>query len=162
MDCDCITENLFVGPCLLGAEEAEELRSLGVTAILSLQDKEEDMRKRGVEWEEKAALNAKLAFRNVPVRDFDGEVLREGLRSRELCRVAAKQQTYQLVRLRTSDSSGGPRVFVCASERAPLLENNFPSENTGLASGVSGSQKIPLVATLDFAQFVRFLWSLAL
>ena len=70
MDCDRITDNLFVGSCLLDREEAEELRSLGVTAILSLQT-EQDMGKRGIEWEEKAALATKLAFRSVPVRDFD-------------------------------------------------------------------------------------------
>ncbi len=37
MDNDCITSNLFVGSCVLDLKEAEELRSLGVTAILSLQ-----------------------------------------------------------------------------------------------------------------------------
>ncbi len=78
MDCDRITENLFVGSCLLGAEEAEELRRLGVTAILSLQT-EEDMGERGVQWEEKAASAAKLAFRNLPVRDFDSMDLRRKL-----------------------------------------------------------------------------------
>ena len=78
MDCDRITDNLFVGSCLLDVKEAEELRSLGVTAILSLQT-EEDMRKRGTEWEEKAALAARLRFRSVPVRDFDSEDLRRKL-----------------------------------------------------------------------------------
>ena len=67
--CDRITENLFVGSCLLDTNEIAELRSLGVTAILSVQT-EEDMGERGIEWEKKAALAAKLAFRNVPVRDF--------------------------------------------------------------------------------------------
>jgi len=70
MDCDRISDNLFVGSCLLDLKEVEELHSLGITAILSLQT-EEDMGKRGIEWEEKAALTAKLAFRSVPVRDFD-------------------------------------------------------------------------------------------
>lgn len=54
------------------------LRSLGITAILSLQTPE-DMGERGVEWEEKAALNAKLAFRSVPVRDFDTDDLQRNL-----------------------------------------------------------------------------------
>ena len=47
MDCDRITENLFVGSCLLDLKEVDELRLLGVTAILSLQT-EEDVRNRGI------------------------------------------------------------------------------------------------------------------
>jgi protein-tyrosine phosphatase len=78
MDCDRITSNLFVGSCLLDRKEAEELRSLGVTAILSLQTKQ-DMGKRGIEWEEKAAFVAKLPFRNVPVTDFDAADLQRKL-----------------------------------------------------------------------------------
>jgi len=67
---DRIAENLLVGSYLLDANEVEELRSLGVTAIFSLQT-EEDTGKRGIDWEEKEASAAKLAFRNLPVRDFD-------------------------------------------------------------------------------------------
>jgi protein-tyrosine phosphatase len=78
MDCDRITQNLFVGSCLLDLTETEELRSLGITAILSLQT-EEDTRKRGIEWEEKAASVAKLRFRSVPVRDFDSADLQRKL-----------------------------------------------------------------------------------
>ena len=78
MDCDQVTENLFVGSCLLDSKDLEDLRSLGITAILSLQTPE-DMGERGMEWEEKAALNAKLAFRSVPVRDFDTDDLQRNL-----------------------------------------------------------------------------------
>ena len=78
MDCDRITDNLFVGSCLLDLKEAEELRSLGVTAILSLQT-EQDMGERGIGWEEKAALAAKLKFRSVPARDFDAADLQRKL-----------------------------------------------------------------------------------
>ena len=46
------------------------MRSVGITAILSLQT-DEDLRERGIEWERKAALAASLTFRSVPVRDFD-------------------------------------------------------------------------------------------
>lgn len=78
MDCDRIAQNLLVGSCLLDTNEVEELRSLGVTAILSLQT-EQDTGERGIEWEEKAALAAKLTFRSVPVRDFDAADLRRKL-----------------------------------------------------------------------------------
>ena len=46
------------------------MRSVGITAILSLQT-EEDLGERGTAWEEKAALAANVAFQNVPVKDFD-------------------------------------------------------------------------------------------
>ena len=78
MDCDRIAENLCVGSCPLDSKDLEDLRSLGVTAIMSLQT-EEDTGERGIEWEEMAALNAKLAFRNVPVRDFDAPDLQKKL-----------------------------------------------------------------------------------
>jgi protein-tyrosine phosphatase len=78
MDCDQIIENLFVGSCLLDSKDFEDLRPLAITAILSLQT-DEDMGQRDIGWEEKAALNAKLAFRNVPVRDFDAADLQRKL-----------------------------------------------------------------------------------
>ena len=78
MDCDRIAEHLFLGSCLLESKDLEDLWSLRVTAILSLQT-DEDMGERGMEWEEYAALNAKLAFRNVPVRDFDAQDLQRKL-----------------------------------------------------------------------------------
>ncbi len=70
MDCDQITDNLFVGSCPLDSKDFKDLRSLGITAILSLQTPE-DTGERGIEWEEKPALNAQLAVRSMP---------REGLR----------------------------------------------------------------------------------
>lgn len=78
LDCDRVTRNLLVGSYPMDSKEVEELRSLGITAILSLQT-DEDLAERGVEWEEKAALAAKLTFRNVPVRDFDGADLQRKL-----------------------------------------------------------------------------------
>jgi protein-tyrosine phosphatase len=70
MDCDRVTCNLLVGSYPLDSKEVEELRSVGITAILSLQT-DEDLGERGIEWERKAALAANLTFRSVPVRDFD-------------------------------------------------------------------------------------------
>jgi len=55
---------------LLDTNEVEELRALGVTAILSLYT-EQDVGELGIEWEERAALLAKLMFWSAPVRDFD-------------------------------------------------------------------------------------------
>ena len=66
MDCDRIASNLFVGSCLLDRKEVEELRSLGVTAILSLQT-EQDMGKRGIDWEEKEALSRKAGLPERPL-----------------------------------------------------------------------------------------------
>jgi protein-tyrosine phosphatase len=70
MNCNRITQHLLVGSSLLDPKDFEELRSLGVTAILSLQS-EEDMGKRGIPGEEAEAVSANLAFRSVPIQDFD-------------------------------------------------------------------------------------------
>jgi protein-tyrosine phosphatase len=78
MDCDRVTGNLLVGSYPLDNKELEELRSVGITAILSLQT-EEDVKERGIEWEGKAALAANLTFRSVPVRDFDTADLQQKL-----------------------------------------------------------------------------------
>jgi protein-tyrosine phosphatase len=78
MDCDRIAKNLFVGSSLHDASEVERLRSLGITAILSLQT-EEDIGAEGLNREKKAAVAAELAFRNVQVNDFDAADLRRRL-----------------------------------------------------------------------------------
>lgn len=70
MDCDRIAQNLVVGSSLLEENEIEKLRSLGITAILSLET-EEDVGKDRINWEETVALAANLTFRNVPVNDLD-------------------------------------------------------------------------------------------
>ena len=77
-DCDRVTSSLLIGSCPLDSEEIEELRSEGITAILSLQT-DEDLEERGIEWERKAALAANLTFRSVPVRDFDSADLQQKL-----------------------------------------------------------------------------------
>jgi protein-tyrosine phosphatase len=73
MDCHRITPNLLVGSYPLDSEEVEELRSAGITAILSLQT-DEDLEERGIDWERKAALAANLTF-----RDFDTADLQQKL-----------------------------------------------------------------------------------
>jgi atypical dual specificity phosphatase len=70
MNYDRIAKNLFVGASLHDAKEIEHLRSLGITAILSLQS-EEDTGQQGLEWEKDTAAAAEMGFRNVPVNDFD-------------------------------------------------------------------------------------------
>jgi protein-tyrosine phosphatase len=78
MNCGRIAENLLVGSSPLDEGEIESLRSLGITAILSLQT-EEDVGKDGIEWEQRAASATNLTFRNVPVNDFDKADLRRKL-----------------------------------------------------------------------------------
>ena len=70
MNCNRIAQNLLVGSSVLEENEIEILRSLGITAILSLQT-EDDVAKDRIDWEETVALAANLTFRNVPVNDFD-------------------------------------------------------------------------------------------
>lgn len=78
LDCDRVTCNLLVGSYPLDSKEVEELRSVGITAILSLQTNE-DLAERGIEWEKDAALAANLSFQSVPVSDFDAEDLQRKL-----------------------------------------------------------------------------------
>lgn len=78
MKFDRVMPSLFVGPVPRDASDFEELRSLKITAILSLQT-EDDLRDRGPGWERKSAAVVGLAFRNVPVQDFDSADLRRKL-----------------------------------------------------------------------------------
>ena len=71
MRCDRVLPNLFVGPDLWDEADFETLESLKISAILSLQREDDFRREDGLEWERSAAARAGLAFRNVPVTDFD-------------------------------------------------------------------------------------------
>lgn len=62
----------------VGYHDFDALKAVNITAILSLQTKG-DLRDRGIEWEERAALRAGLEFRSVPVTDFDADDLRHKL-----------------------------------------------------------------------------------
>jgi predicted protein tyrosine phosphatase len=68
--CDCILSNLYVGPDPRVQEEYEQLRSLNVTAILSLQT-EADVRSGGIERARRMAKSAGFGFINAPITDFD-------------------------------------------------------------------------------------------
>jgi protein-tyrosine phosphatase len=70
MKCDSATETLLVGPDLREAADFQQLISLKVSAILSLQTAE-DLRNRGINWEEQSATAVGLVYRNVPVTDFN-------------------------------------------------------------------------------------------
>ncbi|HTS34655.1 MAG TPA: dual specificity protein phosphatase family protein [Candidatus Solibacter sp.] len=69
MDCAFVTTNLSVGPCPDDVADFEELKLRGISAILSLQSAEDVENDAG--WEPATAQAAGLAFRNVPVMDFD-------------------------------------------------------------------------------------------
>lgn len=70
MKCDSVTEKVLVGPDLREAADFQQLISLKVSAILSLQT-EDDLRNREVDWEEESATAVGLVYRNVPVTDFN-------------------------------------------------------------------------------------------
>ena len=78
MDYDRVTSRLLIGSYPLDSREVEELRSVGITAILCLQT-DEDLGERGIKWEEKAAQTANLTFRSLPVKDFDAADLQQKL-----------------------------------------------------------------------------------
>lgn len=65
-----IVPNLLVGPQPCETADFEELKSYGVTAILSLQS-EEDLNHRIAGWAEAEAGSAGMVFFNKPVLDFD-------------------------------------------------------------------------------------------
>jgi protein-tyrosine phosphatase len=70
MKWDRVMPGLFVGPDPREEADFDALRAVKITAILSLQTKD-DLRDRGIEWEERSALRAGLTFRSVPVTDFN-------------------------------------------------------------------------------------------
>jgi len=76
--CDCILPNLFVGPDPRVEEEFEQLRSLKITAILSLQT-DDDVRQCGVAHAQAAAERAGFVFCSMPITDFNRLELRRKL-----------------------------------------------------------------------------------
>jgi protein-tyrosine phosphatase len=78
MKWDCVMPGLFVGPDPRDEADFDALKAVKITAILSLQTKD-DLRDRGIEWEEKSALRAGLVFRRVPVTDFNATDLQHKL-----------------------------------------------------------------------------------
>ena len=78
MKWDCVTPCLFVGPDPREDADFDALKAANITAILSLQT-HHDLRDRAVDWEERSARAAGMAYRNVPVTDFDSANLRRKL-----------------------------------------------------------------------------------
>ena len=70
MDCHFVTRNLCIGVNPQDQSDLKQLQSMGITAILSLQSKE-DIRDRGADWEKSAAETEGLTYRNVSVTDYD-------------------------------------------------------------------------------------------
>ncbi len=70
MKCACILNHLYIGPDLRLQQEYEQLQSLKVTAILSLQT-EADIGRGGLQRAKRMAKSAGFGFINAPVTDFD-------------------------------------------------------------------------------------------
>jgi dienelactone hydrolase len=70
MKCDRVIPRLFVGAAPLADDDFQQLKTLNVTAILSLQT-EEDGPEGAIESERNAAVEAGIGFTNLPVADFD-------------------------------------------------------------------------------------------
>src|SRR5215467_14938588 len=70
MNCAEITQKIFVGPCPYDPDDFHSLKGKSVTAILSLLTAD-DADELGRASEDTFASAAGLAFRNVPVTDFD-------------------------------------------------------------------------------------------
>jgi len=81
MDFSRVLSELLVGSCPLNASDQDVLaKSLGVTAVLSLQT-DEDLERLGCDWDRMRGHYRRLSItpRRVPVRDFDSEDLRAKL-----------------------------------------------------------------------------------
>lgn len=66
-----VTPELFVGPAPVDTQDFLQLRGLGVTAILSVENPEEDGVADAIEEESQAARGNEIHFTNLPVTDFD-------------------------------------------------------------------------------------------
>ena len=69
MDCAFVTTELWIGPCPAVSADFQDLKLRGISVILSLQSEEDVEEEPG--WEQAEARSAGIAFRNVPVTDFD-------------------------------------------------------------------------------------------
>jgi atypical dual specificity phosphatase len=80
IDCDRIVSNVFVGECPVTAEDVEQLRDLGITAVVNLQTNE-DFAYWDIDWESLADCyrESGMEVRRVPVCDFDRDHLRRRL-----------------------------------------------------------------------------------
>lgn len=80
MDYDQILANLYVGSHPATAEDIDELKSVGITAVLNVQS-DDDCQYLGICWSELQADYdaAGVELCRVPIQDFDGADLRDKL-----------------------------------------------------------------------------------
>ena len=80
MDHSQILPNLFVGSHPDDADDIDELKSAGITAVLNLQS-EDDFEYLGIGWSRLSAsyFAAGIEVRRFPVQDFDDDDLRNKL-----------------------------------------------------------------------------------
>lgn len=75
-----ILDNLYVGACPMSQADVQQLKDLGITAVLNLQT-DEDINGRGIDREDVTAAYRVWRIQEVrhPIRDFDFEDLRRQL-----------------------------------------------------------------------------------
>jgi atypical dual specificity phosphatase len=80
MNYNQILPNLFVGAHPDSTDDIDELKSVGITAILNLQS-DDDFRYLGIDWQRLHAhyVASGLEVRRVPVQDFNDDELRNKL-----------------------------------------------------------------------------------
>ena len=78
MNCSWITPNLVLGSSPSFDKDFQKLKSLNVTAVLSLQT-DEDRGDGGIEGERIAANKGGLVFASIPIEDFNAAELRSCL-----------------------------------------------------------------------------------
>src|SRR5712671_3401504 len=66
----CIIPNLLVGPAPMDDADFQQLKALGITAILSFQT-DEDGPEGAIEDERRAVIKAGMSFTHLPITDFD-------------------------------------------------------------------------------------------
>ena len=78
-----LKDKLLIGSCPITAGDVEQLKALGITAVLNLQT-DEDLQQRDIDWP--AMTDAyhlhRLEIRRFPIADFSPQDMRQKLRAR--------------------------------------------------------------------------------